>query len=98
MRRRRKIAIDLLARSDHMASYVADNVSIHPRAEIDADVEIGPFCVIGPNVRIGRGTRLENNVTLMGHVTHRRTQPSFSGRGRSAASRRISATGEATRK
>ena len=52
-----------------MATYVADNVSIHPRAEIDADVEIGPFCVIGPNVRIGRGTRLENNVTLMGRVT-----------------------------
>ena len=52
-----------------MATYVADNVSIHPRAEIDTDVEIGPFCVIGPNVRIGRGTRLENNVTLMGHVT-----------------------------
>jgi len=52
-----------------MASYVADNVSIHPRAEIDAEVEIGPFCVIGPGVRIGRGTRLENNVTLMGRVT-----------------------------
>jgi len=52
-----------------MAGYVADNVSIHPRAEIDDDVEIGPFCVIGPNVRIGRGTKLENNVTLMGHVT-----------------------------
>jgi len=51
-----------------MATYVADNVSIHPRAEIDADVEIGPFCVIGPNVRIGRGTRLENGVTIMGHV------------------------------
>ncbi len=48
---------------------VADNVSIHPRAEIDADVEIGPFCVIGPHARIGRGTRLENNVTIMGHVT-----------------------------
>src|SRR5258708_30194094 len=52
-----------------MATYVADNVSIHPRAEIDTDVEIGPFCVIGPNVRIGRGTRLENNVTLMGRVS-----------------------------
>jgi len=52
-----------------MAGYVADNVSIHPRAEIDDDVEIGPFCVIGPNVRIGRGTKLENNVTLMGHVS-----------------------------
>ena len=51
-----------------MATFVAENVSIHPAAQIDDDVEIGPFCVIGPNVRIGRGTRLENNVTLMGHV------------------------------
>jgi UDP-N-acetylglucosamine acyltransferase len=52
-----------------MATYVADNVSIHPAAEIDEDVQIGPFCVIGPHVRVGRGTRLENSVTLMGHVT-----------------------------
>ncbi len=47
---------------------VADNVTNDPRAEIADDVEIGPFCVIGPQVRIGRGTRLENNVTLMGRV------------------------------
>ena len=52
-----------------MATYVAENVSIDPRAEIGDDVEIGPFCVIGPHVCIGDGTRLENNVTLMGHVT-----------------------------
>jgi UDP-N-acetylglucosamine acyltransferase len=52
-----------------MAAYVAQSVSIHPAAAIDDDVEIGPFCVIGPNVRVGRGTRLENNVTLMGRVT-----------------------------
>ncbi|NQT17714.1 MAG: acyl-ACP--UDP-N-acetylglucosamine O-acyltransferase [Planctomycetes bacterium] len=51
-----------------MASYVAENVSIHPAAEIDDEVEIGPFCVIGPDVRIGGGTRLENGVTLMGRV------------------------------
>lgn len=52
-----------------MAGFVAENVSIHPTAEIDSDVEIGPFCLIGAYVRIGRGTRLENNVTLKGHVT-----------------------------
>lgn len=52
-----------------MATIVAENVSIDPRAEIDEDVFIGPFCVVGPNSRIGRGTRLENNVTLMGRVT-----------------------------
>jgi UDP-N-acetylglucosamine acyltransferase len=52
-----------------MATYIADHVSIDPRAEIDDEVYIGPFCVIGPRVRIGRGCRLENSVTLMGHVT-----------------------------
>ncbi len=52
-----------------MATYVADSVSIHPQAELADDVEIGPFCVIGPHARIGRGTKLENNVTIMGHVT-----------------------------
>jgi UDP-N-acetylglucosamine acyltransferase len=52
-----------------MATCIAEHVSIDPRAEIDDDVYIGPFSVIGPRVRIGRGTRLENSVTLMGHVT-----------------------------
>ncbi len=61
-----------------MATGVADNVSIDPKAQIDDAVEIGPFCVIGPHVRIGRGTKLENNVTLMGRVTlgrHNRVYP-----------------------
>jgi UDP-N-acetylglucosamine acyltransferase len=51
-----------------MATCVADQVSIDPRARIDEDVQIGPFCVIGPHVRIGRGTKLHNSVTVMGHV------------------------------
>jgi UDP-N-acetylglucosamine acyltransferase len=52
-----------------MAGFVAENVSIHPHAEIGDDVEIGPFSVVGPDVRIGSGTRLHNNVTITGHVT-----------------------------
>jgi UDP-N-acetylglucosamine acyltransferase len=52
-----------------MATIVAETASIHPRAEIDLDVEIGPYCVIGPLAKIGRGTRLENHVTIMGQVT-----------------------------
>lgn len=48
---------------------------IHPlavidrRAELAADVAVGPFCVIGPNVTIGPGCRLHNNVTIAGHTT-----------------------------
>ncbi len=52
-----------------MATIIAQQAFIDPKAEIDEDVRIGPFCVIGPDVRIGRGTRLENNVTLTGRVT-----------------------------
>ena len=61
-----------------MATYVADNALIDPRAEIAEDVEIGPFTLIGPDVRIGRGTRIQNNVTVIGNVTigqHNRIYP-----------------------
>ena len=42
---------------------------IDPRAEIDEDVTIGPYCVIGPSVRIGAGTVLHNQVTISGMTT-----------------------------
>jgi UDP-N-acetylglucosamine acyltransferase len=38
-------------------------------AEIAEDVEIGPFCVSGPHVKIGAGCKLLNNVTILGHTT-----------------------------
>lgn len=49
--------------------------SIHPtaivdgKAEIGADVEIGPFCIIGPNVRLEQGCRLVAHVVIDGHTT-----------------------------
>lgn len=52
-----------------MATKISASAVVDPRAELDEDVEIGPFCVVGPAVTIGRGTRLENHVTLMGRVT-----------------------------
>ena len=52
-----------------MASIIGEHSVIDPSARIDDDVEIGPFCVVGPDVTIGRGTRLMNNVTITGHVT-----------------------------
>ncbi|MGQ9590658.1 MAG: acyl-ACP--UDP-N-acetylglucosamine O-acyltransferase [Planctomycetota bacterium] len=45
-----------------------ENVSIHPTAEIGADVEIGPFSYVGPNCRVGDGTRLHNSVTLVANA------------------------------
>lgn len=52
-----------------MDAFVSPHAVVDPAAEIAEDVYIGPFCVIGPHVKIGRGTRLENSVTVMGHVT-----------------------------
>jgi len=51
-----------------MATSIAANAWVDPRAELEEDVEVGPFCMIGPDVSVGRGTRLLNNVTLMGPV------------------------------
>ncbi len=37
---------------------------IDPAAHLEEGVTVGPYCVIGPDVRIGAGTRLLNHVTI----------------------------------
>lgn len=49
-----------------MAVSIADTACVDPRAELADDVEVGPYCVIGPDVRVGRGTRLIAHVCLLG--------------------------------
>ncbi|HEY5792856.1 MAG TPA: acyl-ACP--UDP-N-acetylglucosamine O-acyltransferase, partial [Chthoniobacterales bacterium] len=39
---------------------------VDPTAEIGEDSTIGPYCVIGAQVRLGRGNRLLNHVTVAG--------------------------------
>ncbi len=39
---------------------------VDPRAELSEAVEIGPFCVIGPDVEIDAGTRLDAHVVVHG--------------------------------
>jgi UDP-N-acetylglucosamine acyltransferase len=45
---------------------------IHPtaivdsRAELAADVEVGPYSIIGPGVVIGAGTRIASHVVIKG--------------------------------
>ena len=52
-----------------MASLIADTACVDPRAEVADDVEIGPYCVIGPDAKIGRGTRLIGHVCVLGVTT-----------------------------
>ena len=52
-----------------MATLIADTAHVDPNAEIADGVEIGPYCVIGPDVKIGRGTKLIAQVCVMGVTT-----------------------------
>jgi UDP-N-acetylglucosamine acyltransferase len=47
----------------HRTAVVADG------AGIDEGVDIGPYCVIGPHVKIGAGTRLMSHVVIDGWTT-----------------------------
>ena len=42
---------------------------IDPSAEIDGEVSIGPYCIVGPGVRIARGSVLEAHVRIHSHTT-----------------------------
>ena len=41
---------------------------VDPGAEIGADVKVGPFCVVGPNVRLEDGVELLSHVVVEGHT------------------------------
>ncbi len=47
-------------------TYIHETAIIHKGAEIDEDVRIGPYCIIGEKVKIGSGTILHNNVVIEG--------------------------------
>jgi len=48
---------------------------IHPtaivdcHAELDSDVEIGPYCIVGADVKIGKGSKLLSHVVVQGRTT-----------------------------
>jgi UDP-N-acetylglucosamine acyltransferase len=42
---------------------------VHPNANVDRGVEIGPFCVVGENVSIGRGSVLQSHAVINGWTT-----------------------------
>ena len=39
---------------------------MHPNAKVDRGVEIGPYCIVGENVSVGRGTVLQAHVVVNG--------------------------------
>ncbi len=57
-------AVDLAGRP----AEIHPTAVVDPRAELAADVRVGPSCVISGEAVIGPGTVLENHVTIMGRV------------------------------
>jgi len=50
-------------------SKISPFAAVDPRAELADDVEVGPFCVIGPNVCLHSGNRLLSHVVITGRTT-----------------------------
>ena len=42
---------------------------VDSKAQLGDDVEVGPFCVVGPDVTIKAGSRLMSHVVIDGHTT-----------------------------
>jgi UDP-N-acetylglucosamine acyltransferase len=51
-----------------MKTKIHPTAIVDPKAEIDANVEIGPFCIVKDGVRIRKGTKLLSNVTVEGNT------------------------------
>lgn len=49
-----------------MSANIHPTAFVDPKAEIGNDVYIGPFCLIGPKVRLRDGVTLHANVNVMG--------------------------------
>lgn len=50
-------------------SLIHPTAIVHPKAELDTSVEVGPYSVIGEHVRIGAGTKVAPHVVIEGHTT-----------------------------
>jgi UDP-N-acetylglucosamine acyltransferase len=49
-----------------MKARIHPTAIIDPKAEIDSNVEVGPFCIVKSKVRISQGTKLLSHVTIEG--------------------------------
>lgn len=52
-----------------MSTKIHASSIVDEKAEIGPDVEIGPFCVVGGQVKIGAGAKLHSHVVITGNTT-----------------------------
>ncbi len=48
---------------------IHETALVDARAELDLDVEVGAYSVIGPKVKLGKGTRIRSHVVIEGNTT-----------------------------
>ena len=48
---------------------IHETALVDPRAELDLDVEVGPYCIVGPKVKIGKGNRIKSHVVIEGNTS-----------------------------
>jgi UDP-N-acetylglucosamine acyltransferase len=51
-----------------MKNRIHSTAIVHPAARLAADVEVGPYCVIGEHVEVGEGSWIGAHVVLDGHT------------------------------
>jgi UDP-N-acetylglucosamine acyltransferase len=51
-----------------MSTEIHPTALVQSGAELDTGVFVGPYCVVGPKVKIGKGSRLESHVVLDGDL------------------------------
>ena len=48
---------------------IHSNAVVDPKAELGEGVEIGPFCLVGADVKLGAGVKLHSHVVVEGQTT-----------------------------
>jgi UDP-N-acetylglucosamine acyltransferase len=51
-----------------MATEIHPTAIVHEGASLDEDVTIGPYCIVGKGVKIGKSSRLISNVVIEGNT------------------------------
>ncbi len=70
---------------------------VDPRAELGDNVDIGPFCFVGPDVVLGNGCQLVSHVMITGHTTIGERNRFFPGAVIGTEPQDVSYSGAATR-
>jgi UDP-N-acetylglucosamine acyltransferase len=62
-----------------MPSQIHSTAIVHKNAKLADDVEVGPYAVIGGDVKIGAGTKVHTHVVIDGHTTIGKNNEFFPG-------------------